>query len=91
MSSHVFFLVTQQQPRSKQIRSSAASDVYKSQAIDHSMSELTLDNPPKTAKPNSYAQARLLQTATPSLLHALIGTFLIVLSGGLFLLTGIKK
>jgi Ca-activated chloride channel family protein len=60
-------------------------------AIDHSMSELTLDNPPKTAKPNSYAQARLLQTATPSLLHALIGTFLIVLSGGLFLLTGIKK
>ncbi|MGK0371737.1 MAG: Ca-activated chloride channel family protein [Glaciecola sp.] len=61
-------------------------------AIDHSMSELTLNSATTVNNLTQYAQqARLPQTATPSVLHALLGTFLIVLSGGLLFLTGIKK
>lgn len=53
-------------------------------AVDHSMSEFTYKGNMKNKKLAQYAQAQLPQTATPSLLFALLGCALMIISGGYF-------
>ena len=53
-------------------------------AIDHNMSEFTYKDKMKNKKLAQYAQAQLPQTATPSLLFALLGCTLMIISGGYF-------
>lgn len=56
-------------------------------AIDQSMSELAIKHNMKNKNLARYAQAQLPKTATPSLLFALIGGLMMIISGGYF---GIK-
>ena len=51
-------------------------------AIDHGLSEFALKENMKNTKLRQYAQAQLPQTATPSLLFALLGCFIMITSGG---------
>lgn len=51
-------------------------------AIDHGLSEFALKENMKNTKLTQYAQAQLPQTATPSLLFALLGCFIMITSGG---------
>jgi Ca-activated chloride channel family protein len=55
-------------------------------AIDHGLSEFAPTENMKKTKLAQYAQAQLPQTATPSLFLALLGCFMMIISGGYFLL-----
>lgn len=59
-------------------------------AIDHSESQFTRNAALKGQQQNQYAQARLPQTATPSLLLGLLGSVLVVFSSLLYFFTGAR-
>lgn len=60
-------------------------------AIDHGLSEFALKEDMKNTKLTQYAQAHLPQTATPSLLFALLGCFIMITSGAYILMTSARQ